>query len=83
MQALDLGVIRASGALQSTRDATEHYLITAFAPGSVYAQDLRRIAAYLAPDLEGAAFCPIEGKANPQKANFGSPAPGKVTLTSY
>ena len=32
------------------------------------AADLRRIAAYLAPDLKGAAFCPIEGKANPQKA---------------
>ena len=32
------------------------------------APDLRRIAPYLAPDLVGAAFCPIEGKANPQKA---------------
>ena len=30
------------------------------------AADLRRIAPYLAPDLAGAAFCPIEGKANPQ-----------------
>src|SRR4051794_28582746 len=31
------------------------------------AADLRRMAPYLAPDLIGAAFCPIEGKANPQK----------------
>ena len=30
------------------------------------ATDLRRIAPYLAPDLVGAAFCGIEGKANPQ-----------------
>src|SRR4051794_7938318 len=29
--------------------------------------DLRRIAPCLAPDLAGAAFCPIEGKANPQR----------------
>lgn len=32
------------------------------------AAELRRVAPYLAPDLKGAAFCPIEGKANPQKA---------------
>ena len=32
------------------------------------AADLRLTAPYLAPDLAGAAFCPIEGKANPQKA---------------
>ena len=30
------------------------------------ATDLRRIAPYLAPDLVGAAFCELEGKANPQ-----------------
>lgn len=31
------------------------------------AADLRRIAPYLAQDMVGAAFCGIEGKANPQK----------------
>jgi hypothetical protein len=42
---VDLGVIRESGELQSTRDGTEHYLITTYAPGTIYAHDLRRIAA--------------------------------------
>ena len=45
VQALDLGVIGAGGALISIRDATEHYLITTYAPGTIYADDLRRIAA--------------------------------------
>lgn len=45
VRALDLGVIRASGELTSIRDATEHYLITTYAPGTIYAHDLRRIAA--------------------------------------
>jgi hypothetical protein len=43
--ALDLGVIRADGELVSIRDATEHYLITGYAPGTIYAEDLRAIAA--------------------------------------
>ena len=42
--ALDLGVVRADGSLLSIRDATEHYLITSYAPGTIYADDLRRIA---------------------------------------
>lgn len=45
VRALDLGVIEADGALISIRDATEHYLITTYAPGTIYADDLRRIAA--------------------------------------
>jgi Phosphotransferase enzyme family len=45
VQAVDLGVIGAGGALISIRDATEHYLITTYAPGTIYADDLRRIAA--------------------------------------
>jgi hypothetical protein len=45
VRAVDLGVIGAGGELRSTRDATEHYLITTFAPGTIYAHDLRRIAA--------------------------------------
>jgi len=44
VQAVDLGVIR-GGDLVSTRDASEHYLITRYAPGTIYAHDLRRIAA--------------------------------------
>jgi Phosphotransferase enzyme family len=44
VRALDLGVIRPSGELASIRDATEHYLITTDAPGTIYAHDLRRIA---------------------------------------
>jgi Phosphotransferase enzyme family len=45
VRAVDVGVIGASGELRSTRDGTEHYLITMFAPGTIYAHDLRRIAA--------------------------------------
>jgi hypothetical protein len=44
VRALDLGVILASGELASTREGTEHYLITTYAPGTIYALDLRRIA---------------------------------------
>jgi hypothetical protein len=43
VEAVDVGVIR-GGELVSTRDATEHYLITSYAPGTIYADDLRRIA---------------------------------------
>lgn len=43
VRAVDLGVI-GDGALVSIRDATEHYLITTYAPGTIYAHDLRRIA---------------------------------------
>lgn len=45
VQAVDLGVILASGELASMREGTEHYLITTYAPGAIYALDLRRIAA--------------------------------------
>jgi len=44
VQAVDLGVIRGRE-LVSTREATEHYLLTTYAPGTIYALDLRRIAA--------------------------------------
>jgi len=44
VRAIDLGVIREDGALVSTREGGEHYLITTYAPGTLYAQDLRRIA---------------------------------------
>lgn len=41
--ALDVGVI-ADGTLRSLADASEAYLLTGWAPGEVYASDLRRIA---------------------------------------
>jgi hypothetical protein len=43
--AIDLGFIAADESLRSIRDAGEPYLITTFAPGTIYASDLRRIAA--------------------------------------
>lgn len=45
VHAVDLGVVGADGTLTSIRDATEHYLITTFAPGAIYAHELRRVAA--------------------------------------
>jgi hypothetical protein len=44
VEAVDLGVLGADGALVSIRDATEHFLVTTFAPGTMYVDDLRRIA---------------------------------------
>lgn len=44
VEALDLGAIRENGELVSIRDAGELYLITSYAPGQIYAEDLRRIA---------------------------------------
>ncbi len=41
---IDVGAIGHDGSLSSLRDATELYLVTAFAPGTVYAEDLRRVA---------------------------------------
>ena len=41
---LDLGFVVGDGALQSIRDAGEPYLITTYAEGTIYAEDLRRIA---------------------------------------
>jgi hypothetical protein len=42
--AVDVGAIEPSGKLVSIRDAGEVYLITTFARGTIYAEDLRRIA---------------------------------------
>jgi hypothetical protein len=41
---LDVGALRSSGELVSLRDAGELYLITTYARGSIYADDLRRLA---------------------------------------
>lgn len=42
--AVDVGAVRRNGELVSLRDAGEHYLITSYARGTIYADDLRRIA---------------------------------------
>jgi hypothetical protein len=44
VQALDVGAIQADGMLQSLRSAGEFYLLTTFVDGSLYSDDLRRIA---------------------------------------
>lgn len=41
---LDVGAVTRSGELVSLRDWDELYLITSYAPGTLYAEDLRRIA---------------------------------------
>lgn len=40
---IDLGVVVRDGSLRSLRDASEAYVITTFAPGTIYAEDLRAI----------------------------------------
>jgi hypothetical protein len=44
VEAVDLGMVSSSGSLHSLRDCGEPYVITSFAPGTIYADDLRRIA---------------------------------------
>jgi hypothetical protein len=44
VEAVDLGAVCPDGELISIRDAGELYLITTYAPGTIYADDLRRIA---------------------------------------
>lgn len=43
--AIDVGFVDRDGALVSIKEGDEPYLITTFAPGTIYADDLRRIAA--------------------------------------
>lgn len=44
VRAVDVGAITASGGYVSLRGAGEFYLVTTYAEGEIYAQDLRRIA---------------------------------------
>ena len=44
VRALDVGLVAADGSLRSLRDAGEPYLVTSWAPGRPYAEDLRRAA---------------------------------------
>jgi len=52
IEAIDVGAVRANGELVSLRDTGEHYLITTYAPGTIYADDLRRIATAGAGELD-------------------------------
>ncbi|HEX2691030.1 MAG TPA: phosphotransferase [Kofleriaceae bacterium] len=52
VRAVDVGAIGSDGALRSIRDCGELYLITTFARGTIYADDLRRIARTGATDLD-------------------------------
>lgn len=45
IEALDVGAIEKDGELVSLRDWDELYLVTSYAPGTIYADDLRRVAA--------------------------------------
>lgn len=45
VRALDVGFVARDGSLISVRDGDEAYLVTEFAPGTMYADDLRAIAA--------------------------------------
>ena len=54
VQPIDVGVVTATGELCSLRDSGEPYIVTSYARGSVYAGELRRIAAHrevTRPDL--------------------------------
>jgi hypothetical protein len=44
VRALDVGAVMTDGRLVSLRDSGEYYLVTEYAEGHVYAEDLRRIA---------------------------------------
>jgi hypothetical protein len=59
--AIDVGAVRANGELVSLRDASEHYLITTYAPGTIYATDLRRIASTGAVDSDLARVDALAG----------------------
>jgi streptomycin 6-kinase len=50
--AIDVGAVRSNGELVSLRDAGEHYLITTYARGTIYAEELRRIASHGARDAD-------------------------------
>jgi hypothetical protein len=55
--ALDVGAIGPGGRLVSLRDTGEAYLVTTFAEGTLYAEDLRRLARAAAPAPLDLARC--------------------------
>jgi hypothetical protein len=52
VEAIDLGAVGPTGELVSFRDGGEIYMITTYAPGTVYADDLRRVARDGTRDLD-------------------------------
>ena len=54
---LDVGAINPDGSLQSVRDSGEFYILTEYAPGRLYAEDLRRIAEGRGLDPNDRARC--------------------------
>ena len=44
VSAIDMGVVRGDASLVSLADTGEPYLITSYAPGTIYADDLKRVA---------------------------------------
>ena len=52
IEAVDIGTVQSNGELMSLRDAGELYLITTYARGTIYADDLRRIATTGAGDVD-------------------------------
>lgn len=73
VHALDVGLVTRDGALVSVRDGEEAYLVTEFAPGSIYADDLRRIAERRAADDRDLARLDTLAR---YLASLHSPAPG-------
>jgi hypothetical protein len=57
VRALDVGAIGLRGGLVSLRDAGEFYLLTEYAEGHVYAEDLRRIASRGSVEAADLARC--------------------------
>lgn len=57
--AVDVGAITRSGELLSLQDSEELYLITRYAPGAPYAEDLRRLAGGSAPDRRDLLRCEL------------------------
>jgi len=57
VRALDVGAILPDGRLVSLRESGEVYLLTTFAEGRLYAEDLRRIAAEGTSGVADAARC--------------------------
>ena len=45
VEALDLGIVASDGTLVSIRDGDEPHLLTSFAPGTIYADDLQGLRA--------------------------------------
>jgi hypothetical protein len=61
VEAVDVGAMRRDGELISVREGDEFYLITTYAPGTIYADELRRIAREGAGPLDVARVDALAG----------------------